>query len=550
MIYRVLRFFRIFDKKGFGGRGDFSQRFLGKRANLPSASAVLKRFQSWWVSFRRSLSLCTEGVFPRSVKRISRITLLIVAGVAALVGVGLLAINLYVQSPGTQVRLREIVSENLGYPVSVFRISFTPWNGLHLEDVVIQDPSANYPLLKAEDLWIQCNYMPLLRRKLIVRQVFLSDAEIRIPTTARLEAEAETDEPAAPASVAQPGSKSASPTIAKSDTTGSRSKKTVLAENRIPGNLWVEIRKFKIHHGTIYLLGAKGIPTATLRDIEGSVQSHKSEYLGKVRIASAALADSINAEEITSPVKCSNGALDLENITAQISGGEIHGNFHADLTNSDLPYRLYFQMTGVDVNQIVSRAGGILDRAHGILEGSFQLAGCMRDPSLASGDGSLEIKTAYLDQYPMLKALGRWTQIDELQRLDLERALSKFSVVGQDIKVDSVQLISKNCQVFLWGTVQSAQKLDLNGRLTVSQFLSQKIPNELEENFAKSKDGESRYLDFQVTGSVLKPQTDLVDRIIGDKAKLFKKLFRTDHKEKRHDRIPTGSEQAGTPSDG
>jgi hypothetical protein len=477
-------------------------------------------------------------------------TLLVIVGLAGLVGLGLLAINLYVQSPGTQVRLREIVSENLGYPVSVFRISFTPWNGLHLEDVVIQDPSTNYPLLKAEDLWIQCNYLPLLRRKLIVRQVYLSGAEIRIPTTARLDPEAETEKPAAPESVPESGSKSVSPSIAKSDPTGSRSKKTVLAGNRIPGNPWVEIRKFKIRHGTIYLLGAKGIPTATLRDIEGSVQSHKSEYLGKVRIASAALADSVNAEEISSPVKCSNGELSLENITAQISGGEIHGNFRADLTNSDLPYRLYFEMTGVNINEIVSRAGGILDRAHGILQGSFQLAGCMRDPSLASGDGSLEIKTAYLDQYPMLKALGRWTQIDELQRLDLERALSKFSVVGQDIKVDSVQLISKNCQVVLWGTVQSAQKLDLNGRLTVSQFLSQKIPNELEENFAKSKDGESRYLDFQITGSVLKPQTDLVERIIGDKSKFFKKLFRTDHKEKRHDRIPPGSEQAGTPSDG
>jgi hypothetical protein len=57
-------------------------------------------------------------------------------------------------------------------------------------------------------------------------------------------------------------------------------------------------------------------------------------------------------------------------------------------------------------------------------------------------------------------------------------------------------------------------------------------------------------LDFQVTGSVLKPQTDLFERIIGDKDKLIKKLFRTDHKEKRHDRIPAGSDRVITPSDG
>jgi len=106
------------------------------------------------------------------MKRLLRATLIVVGAVAALLGLGLLAINLYVQSPGTQVRLREIVSENLGYPVSVFRISFTPWNGFHLQDVTIQDPSVDYPLLKAQDLWIRCNYLPLLRRKLIVRECF------------------------------------------------------------------------------------------------------------------------------------------------------------------------------------------------------------------------------------------------------------------------------------------------------------------------------------------------------------------------------------------
>jgi hypothetical protein len=484
------------------------------------------------------------------VKRILQPVLMAMVAAVGLVGLGLLAINLYVQSPGTQLRLREIVSENLGYPVSVFRISFTPWSGFHFQDISIQDPAIGYPILKAQDLWIQCKYLPLLRRKLIVRQVFLNGADIRIPTAAGPASESEADDRPSIESVPQRDPRKESPPPGKTSSEGSRPEKSRSAETRIPGNFWVEIRKFKIRHGTIYFLGASGVPTATLRDIEGSVQSHKEEYLGKVRISSAAISDSINIDDISSPVKCSNGALDLEDITAQISGGEIHGNFHADLTNSEIPYLVHVQVTGVNVNEIVSRAGGILDRAHGTLQGSFQLAGSIKDPSLASGDGSLEIKTGYLDQYPMLKALGRWTQIDELQRLDLEQALSKFSVVGQDIKVDSLQLISKNCQVNLWGTVASAQKLDLNGRLTVSQFLSQKIPNELEENFAKSKDGESRYLDFQVTGSVLKPQTDLFERIIGQKGALLKKLFRMDHKEKRRDRIPSGSERAGTPSNG
>jgi hypothetical protein len=46
----------------------------------------------------------------------------------------------------------------------------------------------------------------------------------------------------------------------------------------------------------------------------------------------------------------------------------------------------------------------------------------------------------------------------------------------------------------------------------------------------------------------MKPQTDLFERIIGDKSKLMKKLFRPDHKEKRRDRVPSGPERAGRPS--
>jgi hypothetical protein len=484
------------------------------------------------LSLRRIVSNGTGGVLEGIVKRFVQPTLIVVVAVAGLVGLGLLAINLYVQSPDTQSQLRAIVSENLGYPVSVFRITFTPWNGFHLQDVRIQDPSVDYPILKARDLWIQCKFLPLLRRKLIVRQIYLNGAEVRIPNVDRVEPEPASDEipPAAP--ISQPNSPKAQLPASGEQPVEKQSppEKNPSVQNGKPANFWVEIRKFKLSHGSVYFMGSRGKPIATLRNVGGTVKIQKGEYLGKVTISSATISDSINVDDISSPVKCSNGALDLEDISAQISRGAIQGSFHVDLTDSGLPYQLQLQLKGININEIVSRAGAILDRAHGILEGNLQLAGYMKDPSLASGGGNLEVKTGYLDPYPILKELGAWTQIDELKRLDLEEALSKFSIVGQDIKVDSLELISKNCQVNLWGTVQSAQKLDLNGRITLNQFLSRKIPNEIEENFATAKDGRSRYLDFRVTGSVFLPQSDLFDRIIGDKGKLFKKLLGIDRK--------------------
>jgi hypothetical protein len=485
------------------------------------------------------------------VKRFVQTALIVVAAVAGFVGLGLLGINLYIQSPGMQVLLRDLVSENLGYPVTVFRITFTPWSGFHFEDVAVRDPSLSYPIVKARDLWIQCNCMPLFRRKLIVRRISLNGAEVRIPIGERQQAD-QAPEDAASVAEQSRGAKDAAapPPSVESVPSEPQAAKRTARVRTVAQNFWVEIQRFKIQQGFIYLMGSNGVPAVSMRNVEGSVQYHKGEYLGKMRISSATISDSINIDDIVSPVRISAGKMYFEDISAQLSGGEMHGNFLADLKTPELPYEMRLQITGVNLNEIVSRAGGILDQAHGILEGNLEIAGCMKTPSRASGGGSLEVKTGYLDQHPVLKELGRWTQIDELQRLDLQEALSKFSVVGQDIKVDSLNLISKNCKVHLWGTVQSAEKLALNGRLTVSQFLSQKIPNELEENFVTAKDGRSRYLDFRVTGSLMRPQTDLFERIIGDKERFLKKLLRGDRKDKRRERVPSESEQIGAPSDG
>ena len=492
-----------------------------------------ENIRSLLLSLLRIVSNGTGGVLEGIVKRFVQPTLIVVVAVAGLVGLGLLAINLYVQSPDTQSQLREIVSENLGYPVSVFRITFTPWNGFHLQDVSIQDPSVDYPILKARDLWIQCKFLPLLRRKLIVRQIYLNGAEVRIPNVDRVEPEPAANEIPPATQNSQPNStKARLPGLGATIRRKGSLRQKRIHQRKMEGTKTSGLRSASSNssHGSVYFMGSRGKPIATLRNVGGAVKIQNGEYLGKVNISSATISDSINVDDISSPVKCSNGALDLEDISAQISRGAIQGSFHVDLTDSGLPYQLQLQLKGININEIVSRAGAILDRAHGILEGNLQLAGYMKDPSLASGGGSLEVKTGYLDPYPILKELGAWTQIDELKRLDLEEALSKFSIVGQDIKVDSLELISKNCQVNLWGTVQSAQKLDLNGRITLNQFLSRKIPNEIEENFATAKDGRSRYLDFRVTGSVFLPQSDLFDRIIGDKGKLFKKLLGIDRK--------------------
>jgi hypothetical protein len=484
---------------------------------------------------------CSHLVVHRILKPLIKATLFTLGTLVGLAGLSLLAINLYVQSPEVQSRLRKAASDSIGCPINVFRITFSFWSGFHFRDVTIENPESDIPFLRAGDLRVQCEYLPLLRKKLIIRQVILTGPEIRIPVVGRPEsapAPADTNQ-LAPDTSSQPSTSASPPTAASPQNKAPNAKQPTAPSHQRKGprgKFWVQIRKIKIRKGSVYLLGPNNVPLATLRNVESIIDYHKNDYFGKIDIASVTLSDSIDLEEISSPVKIANGELDLENIVAGISGGVIHGQFHLGLVKSPYPYDLRLEATAVNVNQIVNHAGGILDRAHGLLEAHFQMSGAGSDPSLAKGEGTLDIKNGYIDQFPVLQEIGRWTQIDELKRLDLDMASAKISVDGSDINLDDFKLVSKNCQIGLWGRIAAAQKLELKGRLTLSQFLSQKVPSELQDNFVTAPDGQERYLDFLVSGSITRPQTDLFDRLIGDKNRLLKRMLRGDRKDKHKDK--------------
>jgi AsmA family len=488
-----------------------------------------------------------------TVKRLIQVTLISVVATACLAGLGLLSINLYVQSPGAQLRIREAVSEKIGLPINVFRITFTPWGGFLFQDVTIENPAAGEPLLRARDLRVECDYLPFLEKRIAIKQVLLHHVDLRLLTAAPVSAQLSApSEP--PKDSRQPDAKAASPSPSAEPSEAAPSREPArgsfiasLFDPAAPSRYSVEVKKFKLYDGSIYLVGADGVPSTVLRDVDCELKFKKGGYVGELRIGSAKHADSIHLEDINSPVRCSGGSLELERIRAGLSGGEIRGTLRVDLTQGDLPYQLALRLHGVNINEMVGRAGGFFDRAHGTLEGTFQVTGLITDPAKTTGQGNLDVKSGYLDQYPMLQEIGKWTQIDELQKLLLDEAASEFTVVGRDIRVDSLRLVSKNCQMNLSGKIDAEQKLALGGRLMVSRFLSEKIPNELEENFVQANDGRGRYLDFHVTGTLVKPQTDLFDRIVGDKGKLLDKILRSDRHEKRREKRRDSDKQPDDP---
>jgi hypothetical protein len=480
------------------------------------------------------------------VKRISRILIILITAAIVLAALGLLAINLYIQSPGIQQNIRNAVSQNIGLPIDVFRISYTPWDGFVFQNVTIHDPKVNFPLLHAERLKIQCNYLGVFHRNIDISEVSLQKVDINLPirtrTTKNPEANPETQPSAIPPSNTTPRLIGVSPTPSTSPTPNQPAPATIPAiqqagaqqqakikryltfRNPLPHHFWVEVKKLKIHDGAVHLLRDDDSMITELRGLECSIRAEKKNYVGKIKVDETVIGDSIYLSKLESPLLCTPEKLDLANMHATLADGSINGSFSVNLNQEHFPYHLALQMSGVQLNDVTHDIE-FFERTHGIIKGSLTLIGRMSDPSLARGQGNIIADSAYLDENPMLREIGRWTQIEELQRLRLNQASAAFRVIGPNISIDLIQLISKNCELTLNGMLAGDGLLNLNGRLIVSHFLSSKIPNELSENFRSLPEKHTRYVDFKVNGSLQQPQTDLVDRILGDKRKLLKKIL-------------------------
>jgi hypothetical protein len=465
----------------------------------------------------------------RRLKRVFRFALFLVLGVIGCFGVALLAINLYIQSPGIQRELRESVSESLDLPIDVFRITFTPWGGLNLDSVTVGKPDTSSPVLQAKNLRVRCDYNAFFRRKIIIREILLQHVDITIPmgSTEHQPLIAQEKKNSRPTTAASQSVTNRAPaqTAAPLPSPTAVAQQTPTLGDTLSRRFWVEIQKFKLKDATINVVHPDGSNVALVRGLDCILNFRHGDYLGRAHADSATVVDSILIDDIGAPVKFESGVLTVGGIDASVAGGALTGELTVNFNKPGVDYRLQLHAVGVDLNEVASRTSNFFDRAHGTLEGTFELSGSVRDPSKLAGLGTMEIKSAYLDQYPLMQELGRWTQIDELQRLDLERAVSNFRVVGPNIQVDSIRLVSKNCQITLNGEVRDAHRLALDGRLTVSQFLSQKIPNELEDNFQPATDGHSRYLDFHVSGSLTRPESNLFEKIIGDRRKLWQRLL-------------------------
>ena len=465
------------------------------------------------------------------MKKLSRVLLIVLAVILGAVVLILIGVNMYVQSQGTQARIQQELSQRLGTTLDVRRISVTPWAGLKLTGITIpqSQPGISADFLTAKTFRLRIKFGSLFSQRLVIKEISLINPEVvwaqnadgkwRLPSVPQ--------EPVTKASEKiEPGGAPAIP--AKADPAPAIDKKgqapevepvsqpetPVPVEGEAP--FTPEIQRVNLVHGRFRFLDEKLKSVATFDDVRfRSGFRTATDLRGDISIEKTSLRDRFFLDQLQSPLRYAPDELDFSQITARAGGGDITGRFTLLPQTEDSPFTVSIKFHDVQADRIVADAGGARGMITGRLEGHLDASGSTADPNALSGAGEIILRDGQVQQYSLLVALGQLLQIDELRQLHFDQAQMKYHISPGVITIDELLFRSQNIRLSATGTVSFENKLQLESQLAVSEKMRSQLFRAIRENFQPIDEPGYSAVGFQVSGTVGRPKTNLMDKLIG-----------------------------------
>lgn len=478
------------------------------------------------------------------MKKLRRVLLIAAGGVLAFLVVLLLAVNLYVQSQATQARIQQELTQRLGATLSIQRISVTPWSGLKLTGITMpqSDAAVAGKFLKADTFRLRIRFLSLFARRLVIDEVSLvhpnvvwaqnANGKWRLPVAApqtETSAPAAAEMPAASASSAEPALNtplaSAAPPVvstvpsqvpatAPSDNTVETASST--EEQAAVAPFTPEVRRVTLTNGNFHFLDMHGQPVATFEGVDfRSTLRSGSALRGRASIAKVSLRDRFYLEKLESPIRYDVAALDFSQIHARAADGEVTGEFSMNPADPGSPFGVKVKFRDVQADRVVTDAGGPGGMVQGRIEGELNATGKTADANALAGTGEIYLRDGQVRQYRLLVALGQILQIDELAQLHFNEAQVKYHITPGVVTVDEMLLSSANIRLSAHGTVSFNGNLRLESQLAINDKIQSQLFRAVRGNFQPVEPAGYSAVNFQVSGTIDKPKTNLMKKLVG-----------------------------------
>ena len=473
------------------------------------------------------------------------------AAVVALVafGVLLLAANLYVQSQGAQQKIRQTLTDALHVPVSLKKTTLTPWEGLRIDGIALHVPSSATPAQISDDGFmtvdsfrVRIAMWPLLTRRRVLIEGILLDrprlawaqnpegrwiwpGETSLPVS-RPRSAIHPSSPA-PAALMPPSTPSVDPVISVPPPSQAQSAAAIPAADQTQPGLAagsLEIPKFRVRHGWLDLLDGHRKLLGGLEEInlDGKLCSH-GQAEGELHVQRAVLArPALRLTNFSSTFLFDEaGRLSIDGGRGEMAGGELETNGKLATQEPGSPFSAECHVNHVDLSALLKEAGSQLHMLDGQLQGAVHLEGLSGDPEHRTASGRLRLIQAQVRNFPVLQMLGDMLKIRDLSHLEFKTAELDCQLEGENVQIAPLNLVSNDLQILAEGRYFTGKdQIDLHGRLIIDPAIERQLPEFIKMNFTAcgAEDPGCRYIEFDVTGPLGKPSTNLFDRVLAGPA--------------------------------
>lgn len=477
---------------------------------------------------------------------IAKPLLIITAAVFVVYASAVLCLNIYLQSEGVQGRLRGAIAKAAGMPAKVNRTYYTPWSGLALSGIVLPRAEATQkPLLEVQSLEVSISLPALLQGRVVIKNIAIlgptliaiqhTDGSWADPSSAVVEA---TPPPPVMAEASSPplASPEKQPPVAQPAPPE--------PSEPAPPRVRVESMKIRDGQGAFYFVGDHSTIRFEGLSLEATLPS-EGVITGTFRIAKVCLTGSLCPRYCTGTFEWKSGHLRISDLRADWADGRLAGAF--ELLPAPAPH-FSAELTAEDVSlkKISQDAGFAAEGTRGLLFAKATLQGTPGEPASFTGSAVANMTEARLEPIETIRQIGELLRIDELRMLELQTAETSVTIRDGKVVVDQLVLSSKNILMDATGEVGFDGRLALDSKFHVNEKIRRESRGLIGSNFRPSATEGYVHMPFSVTGTLARPNTDLLDKLVGvrigqDVGGLLKNLFRIPKNQKKKKDTPAAS---------
>lgn len=238
------------------------------------------------------------------------------------------------------------------------------------------------------------------------------------------------------------------------------------------------------------------------------------EGTGEVSVQRGMWQEALAVDTVNAKLTVTHGVLAVSDFTAQCGGGRLQGSGTLRL-DREAPFGIILSAGSVDLASMSRELPSL--RVAGKAEAQFKMEGNWGAQQTWTGDGEVTVSDGMFKGLALLQMLGQVFQVQELANLTARRAYSKIRVAQRKVYLDGLQIDAGDVQLFAPGEVDFKRALSLHARISLAEHMIKGKALQLFDKRFSAADVEGRRaLAFQVTGTLDKPKTDLMDKLVGE----------------------------------